>query len=113
MCLPHHPGLLSCMRLWRLLQSVWVALVPPARLRAQASFLILGHVGCRVQALAMGLVNAVVPLARLEEETLVWCREMLRNSPTALRVLKSALNAAEDGQAGLQACRMSLAWCVQ
>ena len=56
-----------------------------------------------VQALAMGLVNAVVPLARLEEETLVWCREMLRNSPTALRVLKSALNAAEDGQAGLQA----------
>ena len=57
------------------------------------------------QALAMGLVNTVVPLARLEEETLVWCREMLRNSPTALRVLKSALNAAEDGQAGLQACR--------
>ncbi|KAK9826475.1 hypothetical protein WJX81_002912 [Elliptochloris bilobata] len=54
------------------------------------------------QALAMGLVNMVVPLARLEEETLVWCREMLRNSPTALRVLKAALNAAEDGQAGLQ-----------
>ena len=44
----------------------------------------------------------VVPLAQLEEETLVWCREMLRNSPTALRVLKSALNAAEDGQAGIQ-----------
>jgi naphthoate synthase len=44
----------------------------------------------------------VVPLARLEEETLVWCREMLRNSPTALRVLKSAMNAAEDGQAGIQ-----------
>lgn len=57
----------------------------------------------------MGLVNAVVPLARLEQETLVWCREMLRNSPTALRVLKSALNAAEDGQAGLQARRMYLA----
>ena len=56
-----------------------------------------------LQALTMGLVNTVVPLARLEEETLVWCREMLRNSPTALRVLKSALNAAEDGQAGLQA----------
>ena len=56
-----------------------------------------------LQALAMGLVNTVVPLARLEEETLVWCREMLRNSPTALRVLKSALNAVEDGQAGLQA----------
>lgn len=32
----------------------------------------------------------------------MWCREMLRNSPTALRVLKSALNAAEDGQAGIQ-----------
>jgi naphthoate synthase len=44
----------------------------------------------------------VVPLAELERETLVWCREMLRNSPTALRVLKSALNAAEDGQAGIQ-----------
>lgn len=44
----------------------------------------------------------VVPLAQLERETLVWCREMLRNSPTALRVIKSALNAAEDGQAGIQ-----------
>jgi naphthoate synthase len=44
----------------------------------------------------------VVPLQQLEQETLVWCREMLRNSPTALRVLKSALNAAEDGQAGIQ-----------
>ncbi|GAB4823048.1 hypothetical protein N2152v2_010094 [Parachlorella kessleri] len=54
------------------------------------------------QALQMGLVNTVVPLDRLEEETLVWCREMLRNSPTALRILKSALNAVEDGQAGLQ-----------
>ncbi|GIL48766.1 hypothetical protein Vafri_5215 [Volvox africanus] len=50
----------------------------------------------------MGLVNTVVPLDKLEEETLVWCREMLRNSPTALRVLKAALNAAEDGQAGIQ-----------
>lgn len=80
----------------------------------------------------MGLVNTVVPLARLEEETLVWCREMMRNSPTALRqvraarlmltrslavldgrlpfsarqcscrVLKSALNACEDGHMGLQ-----------
>lgn len=70
------------------------------------SSLIFGQRGRRAQALAMGLVNAVVPLARLEQETLVWCREMLRNSPTALRVLKSALNAAEDGQAGLQARRM-------
>ena len=54
------------------------------------------------QALAMGLVNAVVPLAELEAETLAWCREMLRNSPTALRLCKAALNAAEDGHAGLQ-----------
>lgn len=53
-------------------------------------------------ALSMGLVNAVVPLESLEEETIAWCREMLRNSPTALRILKSALNAAEDGAAGIQ-----------
>lgn len=54
------------------------------------------------QALDMGLINKVVPLEMLEQETLVWCREILRNSPTALRVLKAALNAAEDGQAGIQ-----------
>ncbi|KAK9821410.1 hypothetical protein WJX74_010602 [Apatococcus lobatus] len=54
------------------------------------------------QALDMGLVNSVVPLAELENETVKWCREILRNSPTALRLLKSALNAAEDGHAGLQ-----------
>ena len=42
----------------------------------------------------MGLINTVVPLDQLEEETAVWCREILRNSPTALRVLKAALNAA-------------------
>lgn len=54
------------------------------------------------EALTMGLVNTVVPLAKLEEETLAWCREMLRNSPTALRILKAAMNAAEDGQAGIQ-----------
>ena len=54
------------------------------------------------QALEMGLVNAVVPLARLEEETLRWCREMLEHSPTAIRCLKAALNADCDGQAGLQ-----------
>lgn len=53
------------------------------------------------EALRMGLVNAVVPLAKLEEETAVWCREMLRNSPTALRFLKASLNAADDGHAGL------------
>jgi naphthoate synthase len=54
------------------------------------------------QALEMGLVNAVVPVERLEEETVSWCREMLAMSPLALRVLKAALNADCDGQAGLQ-----------
>jgi naphthoate synthase len=54
------------------------------------------------QALQMGLVNAVVPLAQLEAETVQWAREMLANSPTALRFLKAALNADCDGQAGLQ-----------
>jgi naphthoate synthase len=54
------------------------------------------------EALDMGLVNAVVPLERLEEETVAWCREMLGNSPTAIRMLKAALNADCDGQAGLQ-----------
>jgi len=53
------------------------------------------------QALEMGLVNCVVPYERLEEETVQWCREMLANSPIALRCLKSALNADCDGQAGL------------
>jgi naphthoate synthase len=54
------------------------------------------------EALDMGLVNAVVPLAELESETVRWCREMLRLSPTALRVLKSAFNADTDGLAGIQ-----------
>ncbi|MCS6970244.1 MAG: 1,4-dihydroxy-2-naphthoyl-CoA synthase [Planctomycetota bacterium] len=54
------------------------------------------------EALAMGLVNRVVPLARLEEETLALCDEMLQHSPLALRCLKSAFNADCDGQAGLQ-----------
>jgi naphthoate synthase len=54
------------------------------------------------QALQMGLVNAVVPLERLEEETVAWCREMLEMSPLALRCLKAALNADCDGQTGLQ-----------
>jgi naphthoate synthase len=54
------------------------------------------------QALDMGLVNTVVPLARLEEETAQWCREILANSPMAIRCLKAALNADCDGQAGLQ-----------
>jgi naphthoate synthase len=53
------------------------------------------------QALDMGLVNTVVPLAELEAETLKWCREMLQMSPMALRCLKAALNADCDGQIGL------------
>jgi naphthoate synthase len=53
------------------------------------------------EALDMGLVNTVVPLAELEKETLKWCREMLAHSPLALRCLKSALNADCDGQMGL------------
>lgn len=53
------------------------------------------------QALDMGLVNTVVPLAELETETLKWCREMLVHSPLALRCLKSSLNADCDGQIGL------------
>jgi naphthoate synthase len=54
------------------------------------------------QALAMGLVNAVVPLADLEAEGLRWAREVLRQSPTAIRCLKAAFNAETDGMAGLQ-----------
>lgn len=54
------------------------------------------------EALDMGLVNTVVPLQKLEAETVQWCREMLANSPLALRCLKAALNADCDGQAGLQ-----------
>jgi naphthoate synthase len=54
------------------------------------------------EALAMGLVNAVVPLERLEAETVSWCRDILANSPLALRCLKAAFNADTDGLAGLQ-----------
>jgi len=54
------------------------------------------------QAERMGLVNTVVPLDRLEEETVQWCREILQHSPMALRCVKAALNADCDGQAGLQ-----------
>lgn len=53
------------------------------------------------QALEMGMVNTVVPLEKLEEETVQWCREILRLSPIALRCIKAAMNADEDGQAGL------------
>ncbi len=54
------------------------------------------------EALGMGLVNTVVPLERLEEETVQWCREMLALSPFALRLLKASFNAAEDGLSGVQ-----------
>ena len=53
------------------------------------------------QALEMGLVNCVVPLDELENETLGWCREILHHSPMALRFLKASLNADCDGQVGL------------
>ncbi len=53
-------------------------------------------------ALDWGLVNCVVPLAELEEETVTWCREMLGLSPLALRLLKASFNAADDGLAGVQ-----------
>jgi naphthoate synthase len=54
------------------------------------------------QALEMGLVNTVVPLEQLEEETVSWCREMLGLSPFALRLMKASFNASEDGLTGLQ-----------
>jgi len=54
------------------------------------------------EALEMGLVNTVVPYEKLEEETLTWCKEILKHSPIALRCLKASLNADCDGQAGLQ-----------
>jgi naphthoate synthase len=54
------------------------------------------------EALDMGLVNTVVPLDRLERETVAWCREMAALSPLSLRLLKSSFNATEDGLAGIQ-----------
>ena len=70
-----------------------------------------------LQALNMGLINTVVPLEKLEEETAVWCREILRNSPTALRVLKAALNAAvrRSPQAGMKRLQdtFMIAWELQ
>ena len=54
------------------------------------------------EALEMGLVNTVVPLEQLEQETAQWCREMLELSPFSLRLLKASFNAAEDGLAGIQ-----------
>ena len=54
------------------------------------------------EAETMGLVNTVVPLKEAEAEAVAWARQINRNSPMALRLLKSALNAVEDGAAGLQ-----------
>jgi naphthoate synthase len=54
------------------------------------------------QALEMGLVNTVVPLERLEAETIQWCTEMLALSPFSLRLLKASFNAAQDGLSGIQ-----------
>jgi naphthoate synthase len=54
------------------------------------------------EALDMGLVNTVVPLERLEEETVQWAREILEKSPIAIRFLKAAFNADTDGLAGIQ-----------
>ena len=54
------------------------------------------------EALDMGLINTVVPLAELEAETVQWSREMLQHSPMALRLLKASMNAADDGLAGVQ-----------
>jgi naphthoate synthase len=54
------------------------------------------------EAQEMGLVNKVVPLERLEEETVAWARKMLQHSPLALRMLKAGMNAADDGLAGIQ-----------
>ncbi len=49
----------------------------------------------------MGMVNAVVPFERLEEETMEWCRDIIKRSPLAIRMIKRALNAELDGQHGL------------
>jgi naphthoate synthase len=54
------------------------------------------------EALDMGLVNKVVPLDKLEETTIEWCRKILEKSPIALRMLKASFNAELDGQAGIQ-----------
>lgn len=54
------------------------------------------------EAAEMGLVNKVVPLAQLEDETVQWCQEIMQHSPLAIRMIKAGLNAELDGQAGIQ-----------
>ncbi|MBY9018968.1 MAG: enoyl-CoA hydratase/isomerase family protein [Candidatus Lokiarchaeota archaeon] len=53
------------------------------------------------QALKMGLVNAVVPYDKLDDEVDIWCQELLEKSPTALKMLKFAFLAESDGTAGI------------
>jgi naphthoate synthase len=79
--------------------SVLSSLVGPKR--AKEIWFLCRQYGAE-EALDMGLVNAVVPLEELEEETVRWCREMLEHSPFALRLLKASFHAAEDGFAGIQ-----------
>jgi naphthoate synthase len=69
--------------------------------RAREVWLLSRQYGAE-QAYDWGLVNQVVPLADLERETVVWCREMLALSPLSLRMLKASHNAADDGLAGIQ-----------
>ncbi|MGI8622093.1 MAG: 1,4-dihydroxy-2-naphthoyl-CoA synthase [Solirubrobacteraceae bacterium] len=69
--------------------------------RAKEMWLLCRQYDAR-QALEMGLVNTVVPLERLEAETVRWCREMLALSPFALRLVKASFNAHEDGYTGIQ-----------
>ncbi len=79
--------------------SVLVQLVGPKKAK---EIWFLGRRYSAQEALEMGLVNAVVPLDQLEEETVRWCREMLEKSPFALRLLKASFHAHEDGFAGIQ-----------
>jgi naphthoate synthase len=53
------------------------------------------------EALAMGLVNKVVPLKDLRAETEQWCRELLEKSPTALALAKQSFNIDSEQRAGV------------
>ncbi|KAK4488825.1 hypothetical protein RD792_004615 [Penstemon davidsonii] len=79
--------------------SVMARLIGPKRAR-EMWFMVRFYNAAEAEK--MGLVNTVVPLEKLEEETVKWCREIMRNSPMAIRLCKSALNAIDDGHAGLQ-----------
>ncbi|XP_041012837.1 1,4-dihydroxy-2-naphthoyl-CoA synthase, peroxisomal-like [Juglans microcarpa x Juglans regia] len=79
--------------------SIMATLIGPKRAR---EMWFLARFYTAPEAEKMGLVNTIVPLESLEQETVKWCREIVRNSPMSIRVLKSALNAVDDGHAGLQ-----------